>query len=635
MSTTITFLNKKYIIIIIREATKLKKIIGILVVTLLIAINAQGIKNISNEKNIETDFTVTFSKPNINYINNKISITLAETNAILSHPNKPVLPIYKKTIVYPYGTQIESIDISLSSSIQQERISKQLICAPEVFPPNSKELLKESYTKMKIENQITSMYPESWYDYSLNCGIYCGKPSLILNLVLYPMRILHDTLYCVSTFHINIDIKENEIIQKPTIEDNLLIIAPQEFTDLLQAFVEHKESKGISTTLVSLESIYDSTYFTVEGRDEAEKVKYFIKNAYDEWNIKYVLLVGGRKPGITESWYVPVRYVHVFWGEENKYISDLYFADIYNADYSFSTWDTDENNVFCEWPSFGALQDTIDLYPELLIGRWPCRNAFELKIIIQKTIEYENMQLHKKIVLVGGDNFEEPGIEGEIVCDKSLEYLTEFSYEKVYASEMEVSPENMRNALGDGAIFMHMHGHGSPVKWGTHYPGSFDEWMDGLYITDVPWFFNDEYPILILGGCHTAMFNVSLFNRPWIYSWKLTPEGLGWWFARKIGGGGIATFGYTCFPVASPGEYGDLNGDGIDEPDCVESGYGFMQLQVLKGYGVENNQYLGECWGYAVSTYLETYKIPYERWHLHTSEGFVLMGDPSLKIGGY
>ena len=148
-----------------REAKKLKKIIGILVVTLLIAINAQGIKNISNEKNIETDFTVTFSKPNINYINNKISITLAETNAILSHPNKPVLPIYKKTIVYPYGTQIESIDISLSSSIQQERISKQLICAPEVFPPNSKELLKESYTKMKIENQITSMYQDSWYDY--------------------------------------------------------------------------------------------------------------------------------------------------------------------------------------------------------------------------------------------------------------------------------------------------------------------------------------------------------------------------------------------------------------------------------------------------------------------------------------
>ena len=53
-----------------------------------------GIK--SNENSIETEFTVNFSKPNIKYINNTISVTLPETNTILSHPNKPLLPIYKK-----------------------------------------------------------------------------------------------------------------------------------------------------------------------------------------------------------------------------------------------------------------------------------------------------------------------------------------------------------------------------------------------------------------------------------------------------------------------------------------------------------------------------------------------------------
>ena len=47
MSTTITFLNKKYIIIIIREATKLKKIIGIFICTLLVGtiIPVIGIEN--------------------------------------------------------------------------------------------------------------------------------------------------------------------------------------------------------------------------------------------------------------------------------------------------------------------------------------------------------------------------------------------------------------------------------------------------------------------------------------------------------------------------------------------------------------------------------------------------------------
>ena len=139
--------------------------------------------------------------------------------------------------------------------------------------------------------------------------------------------------------------------------------------------------------------------------------------------------------------------------------------------------------------------------------------------------------------------------------------------------------------------------------------------------------------IVVIGGCHTAMFNMSVNNHPWTGS--EIPEGLGWWFARKFMGGRIASLGYTNFPVASPGESGDLDGDGVNELDCVESGYGYMQLRIFNAYGVEGMQYLGDCWGYAVSDYVEHYKIPYARWHLHTIHGFVLLGDPSLKIGGY
>ena len=60
-----------------------------------------------------------------------------------------------------------------------------------------------------------------------------------------------------------------------------------------------------------------------------------------------------------------------------------------------------------------------------------------------------------------------------------------------------------------------------------------------------------------------------------------------------------------------------------------------IQLQLLKGYGIENYETLGECWGYSINQYLNSYKIPNTIWHLHTVQGFVLLGDPSLKIGGY
>ncbi|RLF64116.1 MAG: hypothetical protein DRN33_02795 [Thermoplasmata archaeon] len=373
----------------------------------------------------------------------------------------------------------------------------------------------------------------------------------------------------------------------------------------------------------------------MQGRDDAEKIKYFIKNAVEQWGIKYVLLVGGRKPGLHEEWLLPVRYAWVYWVDEIKYTSDLYFADIYDADGNFSTWDTDGNGVFSEWNSAGPLKDEMDLYPDVYVGRWACRNKEEVKIMVDKTIAYETGTGTKHIVLAGGDNFEEEGIEGEIVCDKVASYLPDFEADKIYASQMDVTSDAMKAGMNEGAMFIHMHGHGSPIYWSTHKPGNINPpvWEDGLKFYDLPLFFNKEYSIAIIGGCHTAMFNVSLTVHPWTGGIP-SPEGLSWWFARKYNGGAIAALGYAAFPVATPGEYGDLDGNGINEPDCVESGYGYMQINLFHAYS-EGLQHLGECWGYAVGNYTAHFSYPSERYNLHTIQAFVLLGDPSLKIGGY
>jgi hypothetical protein len=414
----------------------------------------------------------------------------------------------------------------------------------------------------------------------------------------------------------------------------LAIIAPSEFSEILQPLVQHKENYGIQTKLVTLNEIYGGSYFASQGRDDAEKIKYFIKDAIEEWGINYVLLVGGRKPGIQEQWFLPVRYVHVFWADENKYISDLYYADVYDADYSFSSWDTDENNVFSEWGRAGTLEDEIDLHPDVYVGRWACRSNAEVDIMVKKTIQYESTSASKRIVLGGGDNFEADGIEGEIVCDKSLSYLPGYEAEKVYVSRGDVTSKAMKDGLDRGAAFIHLHGHGSPIYWSTHKENDFSKWEDGLKVYDLHLFFNEEYPISVIGGCHTAMFNMSITVHPWTGGIPY-PVGLSWLFTRKYNGGAIATLGYTAFPVATPGEDGDIDGDGINEPDCVESGYGYMQLKLFDAYGEDGLKHLGECWGYAVSKYVENFKMPYQRWHLHTIQSFVLLGDPSLGIGGY
>ena len=194
-------------------------------------------------------------------------------------------------------------------------------------------------------------------------------------------------------FKINVSLKElsNE-------NYDLLIICPSQFYDVLLPFKAHKEQHGIKTIVVRLNEIYGGKYFSVQGRDDAEKIKYFIKNAYDEWNIKYVLLVGGRKPGLKEEWWLPVRYSYLDdksnW--ERKYLSDLYFADIYDSNKNFSSWDTNGNGIFGEWRGNKAEDAPIDLYPDVYVGRWPARNGFEVEIMVAKTIEYENTAYNKE-----------------------------------------------------------------------------------------------------------------------------------------------------------------------------------------------------------------------------------------------
>jgi len=612
----------------------MRKFLSILVVVIFVLSGLGAVVN-SNEI-IDESETIKISEPVISESEQFVKIDFKESTTVLLDSGKPIIPIVKKTYYYPFGTKINAVNVDFSE-INEISLSKKIKPSPEPSVPG---IITQSNDETLDESIYNSaeLYPKSWFDYDVGCGLIGDERKVILNIQFYPVRYspLENEINYVTEAELSVDYEEPlDPIQTSNAGYDLLIISANQFYDAMEQYVEHKESHGIKTKLVHLDdAIFQENDFPITGRDNPEKIKYYIKNAIEEWGIKYVLLVGGRKPGIRERWHLPVRYIDVFWADEYNYMSDLYYADIYDGDSQFSSWDTDGNDVFGQWKRIGSLEDEMDLYPDVYLGRWAVQNGLEVQIMIQKSIDYENSQTSKNIVLVGGDNFEPEGYEGNIVCDKTLTYLPGYSSEKVYSSEMDVTAKAIRTAIGGGSTFAHLHGHASPVSWSTHKPENFDEWEQGLYVLDYPLFSNDEYTIAVFGGCHTAMFNVSLFNHPWLGNIGF-PEDLSWWFVRKIGGGGIAALGYTCFPVAMPGEDGDLDGDGINDPDCAESGYGYMQLELFYAYGQEGKQFLGDCWGYAVDKYSDAFKIPEERYHIHTITGFVLLGDPSLKIGGY
>ena len=99
--------------------------------------------------------------------------------------------------------------------------------------------------------------------------------------------------------------------------------------------------------------------------------------------------------------------------------------------------------------------------------------------------------------------------------------------------------------------------------------------------------------------------------------------------------GAIATLGNTGLGYEAGGEVGDLDGDGVNEPDCVESLCGYLETQFFKGYNMKHIDILGEAWGYAIAEYLRIYPGMEQWMDAKTLEQWVLFGDPSLKIGGY
>ncbi|HEC93373.1 MAG TPA: hypothetical protein ENI51_10345, partial [Candidatus Atribacteria bacterium] len=341
-------------------------------------------------------------------------------------------------------------------------------------------------------------------------------------------------------------------------EYDFLIITPLCFKNQLIKLVKHKKKFNIETLLVTLENIYKSKYFHIQGRDRQEKIKYFIKNAYEKWKIKYVLLIGGHKQ-------LPVRYIHNFDTypgssgiKEPPYISDLYYADLYDQDGNFSSWDTNDNGIFGEWIGKVADDQDIDLNPDVCIGRLPCKNRTEVKVVIDKIINYEKNTSHKpwfkNIVAVGGNTYPELGNtpEGEKDLSEALTYMKNFNHIELYSSNKKLTRGNIIRAINRGCGFLALSGHGNPPFWTTYVSTSTGfTWLPKFYTYHMHLLTNvNKFPICIASGCRNSAFDtnpINLIKHPTLsYYWMDCIRDCWMWaIVKKPTGGAIASLGST------------------------------------------------------------------------------------------
>jgi hypothetical protein len=113
----------------------------------------------------------------------------------------------------------------------------------------------------------------------------------------------------------------------------------------------------------------------------------------------------------------------------------------------------------------------------------------------------------------------------------------------------------------------------------------------------------------------------------WKYNW--VPECWSWVFVKSQGGAiaSLGSSGYGC------DEVGDGNHDGI--PDCTQYYDGWLELEFFRLYNQDNITMLGQTYYNAVTGYINNFPVDTNRYDAKVIQTHILLGDPSLKIGGY
>ena len=584
----------------------MNKIITISLVGLFF-LSGFGAGAFSVDNRVEMNNSFVFEGLEINDRLDGLEVTINGTDSMYLKQSYYALPTTTNTFSFPIGTIIHKVTCSIENIILTP-VAKE----PRVTP---KMISSDKKLEQPRDDSIKPKTVKEWFNYDIGRGIDESGPCIFVQVQLFPVRYdpLEKMLLSAEKMRIQIEYSEAKMQSSQNDDYSFLIIAPGTFFGELTPLVDHKINNGIQTKLISLFEIYSGMHFDAVGRDDAEMIKYFIKNAYDTWGTTSVLLVGG-------SDFLPVRYSNVYMVDEGEsyakiFVSDLYYADLYDEQNVFQTWDSNENDVFGEY-NWSGLYDDIDLFPDIHIGRLACINENEVSNCVNKIITYEENEAYQEdwfsnFVMVAGDtapNDEEHIDEGEYATEKALQTMSGFVPVRVYASNNDLLTRGpMNDAINEGAGFAFLSGHGHRTIWATHPHDLENIWLPpGNYRSQDASNLNNngELPVIVSDACYIGQFDQASN----CFSWS---------FVSNPNGGGIGMLSATSTSFFYPTSY------------VTQDLIGKIVQDTFKAYRDDGAITLGEMWTKALNNYISP---SMDGADFFTTEEWILFGDPTLAI---
>ena len=235
---------------------------------------------------------------------------------------------------------------------------------------------------------------------------------------------------------------------------DLLVVTKQQWVNAFGEYEKFYQERGLRTRVVDLETITS----TMAGRDNAEKLRNYILQEYEENGIMMVNLAGD-VPAI------PYRGLYCYAQSGSGYEDYDIPADLYYAALD-GTWNDDNDN---RWGEIG--ED--DLLPEIGIGRMCFNNQNELDNMFNKSMTYQTNpvlgEFHK--VTMGGEHlYDDPWTNGgqylELLIGTHDDngYTTtgipeDYEFTRLYEEQGNWSGTLLRNAINHGTQYVHHDGH--------------------------------------------------------------------------------------------------------------------------------------------------------------------------------
>ncbi|MBN2537068.1 hypothetical protein JXB37_02185, partial [candidate division WOR-3 bacterium] len=446
---------------------------------------------------------------------------------VTDEPGKPQLPVRPVALELDGNCVVRAVRVTASNWTGLDTDAEPFPCQRQVVL--SRTDLAEAFTP---PDPAVYGSHDAW---PAVAGRWTGTgrrgENTVVDLLLHPVRRAAGLLERCGRIRVEVDY--DRLPPLPALDVaafEYVIVTSAAYDSIFQRLADWKTRKGVPAVIRHI----DWVYANYTGRDNAEKLRNYIRTLPDS-GARYVLLGG-------DVSVVPFRKAFAMVSEgnihnrEDSLPCDLYFADL-DGD-----WDFNGNNVF------GEAGDSVDLYPDLYVGRAPVDSRQDAQAFVNKVLEYEQspaMPRQRNALFFAEVMWTNPYTDGGVHKDRlEAKSFTGHDVTKKYERMGNESRASVMAAIRDGQNCLNHDGHGwIDVMSCGGYP-NYLRTRDGDTIT------NAYKGIMFSIGCWTTAFD---------------EVSIGEAFVTNPNGGAAALVGNSSYGWGSPGNPGFGYSDKFDD----------------------------------------------------------------------